>query len=99
MPSVAAAASEPLTAAGAPTAGAAQQAVAAPAVVPPPLVELQDRQGLTALHLAARGRYPGVLAVLLAGTLFSVNCRGELGDRMSGARPVDMGRNQRAVNP
>ena len=33
----------------------------------PALVELQDRQGCTALHLAARGGNPDVVATLLAG--------------------------------
>ncbi len=54
-------------AAGVVTAAEVMHVAAAPVVAPPPLVELQDRLGSTPLHLAARGSYPGVLALLLAG--------------------------------
>ncbi len=56
------------SATGAVTAAEVVHVAAAPVVAPPPpLVELQDRLGSTPLHLAARGSYPGVLALLLAG--------------------------------
>ena len=35
----------------------------------PPLVELQDRNGNTALHLAAQGGHSELLATILAGTV------------------------------